>query len=58
MGAQVNYARLTSLGVDDGLARTALSPVIVTSVAVFNPQGGYASYVVPAAFVLILRQLD
>ncbi len=56
MGAQVNYARLTSLGVDDSLARTALSPVIVTSVAVFNPQGGYASYVVPAAFVLILQQ--
>lgn len=56
MGAQVNYARLTATGVDDGLARTMLSPVVVTSVSVFNPQGGYASYVVPAAFVLILQQ--
>jgi ABC-2 type transport system permease protein len=56
MGAQVNYARLTALGVDDGVARTVLSPVIVTNVAVFNPQGGYASYVIPAAFVLILQQ--
>ncbi|AML53043.1 ABC transporter permease [Falsihalocynthiibacter arcticus] len=56
MGAQVNYARLTALGVDDGVARTMLSPVTVTNVAVFNPQGGYASYVVPAAFVLILQQ--
>ncbi|WP_206338553.1 ABC transporter permease [Antarcticimicrobium sediminis] len=56
MGAQVNYARLTARGVDDGLARTLLSPVAVTSVSVFNPQGGYASYVVPAAFVLILQQ--
>ena len=56
MGAQVNYARLTATGVDDGVARNVLSPVAVTSVSVFNPQGGYASYVVPAAFVLILQQ--
>lgn len=56
MGAGVNYARLTSLGVDDGVARTMLSPIAVTNVAVFNPQGGYASYVIPAAFVLILQQ--
>jgi ABC-2 type transport system permease protein len=56
MGAQVNYARLTALGVDDSQARTMVSPVVVTSVAVFNPQGGYASYVIPAAFVLILQQ--
>ena len=56
MGAQVNYARLTAMGVDDGVARTALSPIAVTNVSVFNPQGGYASYVVPAAFVLILQQ--
>ncbi|WP_417247943.1 ABC transporter permease [Celeribacter sp.] len=56
MGAQVNYARLTAMGVDDGVARTMLSPVSVTNVSVFNPQGGYASYVIPAAFVLILQQ--
>ncbi|MGJ8544851.1 MAG: ABC transporter permease [Sulfitobacter sp.] len=56
MGAQVNYARLTAQGIDDGVARVMLSPVAVTNVAVFNPQGGYASYVIPAAFVLILQQ--
>jgi ABC-2 type transport system permease protein len=56
LGAQVNYARLTATGVDDSVARTMLSPVSVTSVSVFNPQGGYASYVVPAAFILILQQ--
>ena len=56
MGAQVNYARLTATGIDDGLARTLLQPVTVTSISVFNPQGGYASYVIPAAFVLILQQ--
>ncbi len=56
MGAQVNHARLTAGGVDDGLAQTLLGPVELTSIPVFNPQGGYASYVVPAAFVLILQQ--
>lgn len=56
MGAQVNLARLTATGVDDGQARAALAPVTVTSIPVFNPHGGYASYVVPASFVLILQQ--
>ena len=56
MGAEVNFARLTAQGLDQGLAETILAPVTVTSVPVFNPQGGYASYVIPAAFVLILQQ--
>lgn len=56
MGVQVNHARLTATGMDDDQARAALAPVTVTSIPVFNPQGGYASYVVPASFVLILQQ--
>jgi ABC-2 type transport system permease protein len=36
------------------LARS--SPVEVINQPLFNPTGGYASYVVPAAFVLILQQ--
>ena len=32
------------------------SPASVLPVPLFNPTGGYASYVVPAAFVLILQQ--
>jgi len=56
MGAQVNHARLTATGIDGDLARSMLAPVTVTSISVFNPQGGYASYVIPAAFVLILQQ--
>jgi ABC-2 type transport system permease protein len=38
----------------DALARS--SPVDVLSQPLFNPTGGYASYVVPAAFLLILQQ--
>jgi ABC-2 type transport system permease protein len=44
---------------DGSLARAALastSPADVVLQPVFNPVGGYASYVVPAAFVLILQQ--
>jgi ABC-2 type transport system permease protein len=35
---------------------TRYSPVELLSEPLFNPTGGYASYVVPAAFVLILQQ--
>jgi ABC-2 type transport system permease protein len=44
---------------DGSLSRAALaksSPVEVLSQPLFNPTGGYASYVVPAAFMLILQQ--
>jgi len=44
---------------DGSLARAALasaSPAEVLLQPIFNPVGGYASYVVPAAFVLILQQ--
>ena len=37
-------------------AVTRSSPVDYLSQPLFNPTGGYASYVVPAAFVLILQQ--
>jgi ABC-2 type transport system permease protein len=37
-----------------GLA--ALSPVDLRTEPLFNPTGGYAAYVVPAAFVLIIQQ--
>ncbi|MBV9634050.1 MAG: ABC transporter permease [Methylobacteriaceae bacterium] len=44
---------------DGSLAHASLvrsSPVELLSQPLFNPTGGYASYVVPAAFVLILQQ--
>ena len=45
---------------DGSLVRSALassSPADVLLQPVFNPVGGYASYIVPAAFVLILQQM-
>ena len=45
---------------DGSLVKAALastSPAEVLLQPIFNPVGGYASYVVPAAFVLILEQM-
>ncbi len=56
MGAEVETARLIAAGVDPALAAAAADPMPLTTVALFNPQGGYATYILPAAFVLILQQ--
>jgi ABC-2 type transport system permease protein len=56
LGAEVRAARLTALGLDEATVSTLVRPVTVASVPLFNPGGGYASYIVPAAFVLIIQQ--
>jgi ABC-2 type transport system permease protein len=38
------------------IALAALSPIELLMEPLYNPTGGYASYVVPAAFVLIIQQ--
>src|SRR5262247_2622201 len=38
-------------------ARASASPAEILLQPIFNPVGGYASYIVPAAFVLILQQM-
>jgi ABC-2 type transport system permease protein len=46
-------------GRPDGIGKSMLaaaSPVAILPVPLFNPTGGYASYIVPAAFMLILQQ--
>ena len=46
-------------GRPDGTGKALLaaaSPVAILPVPLFNPTGGYASYIVPAAFMLILQQ--
>lgn len=55
-GAQVEATRLVGLGIDPVIASAVTDPLPLTSVPLFNPQGGYATYVLPAAFVLILQQ--
>jgi ABC-2 type transport system permease protein len=57
VGAEVEAARLVAIGVDPAIAVAASSPMPLTAVPLFNPEGGYATYVLPAAFVLLLQQI-
>ncbi|WP_370674953.1 ABC transporter permease [Pleomorphomonas sp. PLEO] len=56
LGTEVEVGRLTASGVDMASAMAIVEPLRVTTVALFNPTGGYASFVLPAVFVLILQQ--
>jgi ABC-2 type transport system permease protein len=57
LGAEVETVRLMGIGVDPALAAAASDPMQLTAVPLFNPQGGYATYVLPGAFVLLLQQI-
>jgi ABC-2 type transport system permease protein len=56
VGAEIETARLIALGVDPAISVVAPDPMPLMAVPLFNPEGGYATYVLPAAFVLILQQ--
>jgi ABC-2 type transport system permease protein len=57
VGTEIETARLIAIGVDPAIAVAASDPMPLTAVPIFNPEGGYATYVLPAAFVLILQQM-
>jgi len=57
VGAEIETARLIAIGVDPAIAAVAPDPMPLTAVPLFNPEGGYATYVLPAAFVLLLQQM-
>jgi ABC-2 type transport system permease protein len=57
VGAEVEAARLVAIGVDPAIAVAASAPMPLTTVPLFNPEGGYATYILPAAFVLLLQQI-
>jgi len=58
--ADTNIANASRGNREDGAAvqtaLAALSPVELVTEPLYNPTGGYASYIVPAAFVLIIQQ--
>ena len=56
MGAEVEMGRLIAQGTMPDVARAQVSPALQIEVPLFNPAAGYATYVLPAAFVLILQQ--
>ena len=59
IGSVVSNLAAGGARIDGSLARAALvrtSPADILLQPIFNPVGGYASYVVPAAFILIVQQ--
>lgn len=56
LGAEVEMGRLVAQGMAPTNALAQVDPLPLVLVPLFNPQGGYASYLLPAAFVLILQQ--
>lgn len=57
LGANVVVGRLVAGGMNPEEALAAASPMRINMIPLFNPEGGYASYVVPAVFLLIVQQL-
>lgn len=56
MGAEVEMGRLMAQGTAPDIAIAQVAPATQVEVPLFNPAAGYATYVLPAAFVLILQQ--
>lgn len=56
LSAGVEIRRYTAAGLGEKQAKKARDPLPVVSRALFNPSGGYATYVVPAVLILIMQQ--
>jgi len=56
LGVEVEMGRLIAQGSAPNVALAQVSPAAQVEVPLFNPAAGYATYVLPAAFVLILQQ--
>ena len=56
LSAGVEIRRMTAAGFGETHARAARDPIPVVTRALFNPAGGYATYVVPAVLILVMQQ--
>ncbi len=56
LSAGIEIKRMQAGGFSEAQAKEHRDPLQLVSVALFNPSGGYASYVVPAVLVMILQQ--
>jgi ABC-2 type transport system permease protein len=56
LSAGIEIKRMQAGGFSEAHAKQLRDPLQLVAVALFNPSGGYASYVVPAVLVMILQQ--
>lgn len=54
---QINVNKKIAQKMDPSIAKNSSSTFIPNMIPLFNPQAGYATYVIPPAFILILHQL-
>jgi ABC-2 type transport system permease protein len=55
-GAKISISRKIAQGTDPAIATNNTAPFNTQLISLFNPQSGYATYIIPAAFILILYQ--
>ena len=56
LSQEVGAARQISMGVDPAIATGNSAPITPVIVPLYNPQNGYATYVIPPVYVLIVYQ--
>lgn len=56
LSAGIEIKRMQAGGFSEAQAKQLRDPLQLVAVSLFNPSGGYASYVVPAVLVMILQQ--
>ncbi len=56
MNRNILVDKQIAMGVDPAIAKGNSAPFNPVSVQLFNPQAGYATYIIPPAYVLILHQ--
>ncbi len=56
LGAKIEIAKLMKQGFNADQARRKVLPFTFVPIALFNPSGGYASYIYPVVLILIMQQ--
>lgn len=57
MNKEILVDKQIAMGVDPSIAKGNSSPYLPVQVDLFNPQTGYATYVIPPVYMLIIHQL-
>lgn len=56
MGADIQIANLQSQGMSKQQAKATAQPILSQGHALYNPKGGFASFLLPAVLVMIIQQ--
>lgn len=57
MGASISTNRLIAQGADPSVAKGSSQPFLPVTAMLFNPEVGYATFIIPPVFILILHQI-